>query len=193
VRSYSRGKGDKPSSRFVIRKKVNISQTIKAPVQVYDKKMSPREFMDLNKKDKVPTTNIPILWHYHKPYGQERRWMKPLDFLSFTHAPKYGPKEQPYAFSKGSLKGLDKAFSKGKEMYSLRLDVDIDKMKVVGHEGRHRAYWAYKKGLPYVPVIVWHQHGWKITDVKKPLDMSKIKTEAKVDKYTAKDVALRSN
>jgi len=119
--------------------------------------------------------------------------MHPLDFLALCTPPKYGrEKNKPYGFSKASLKGIEKAISAGEPFWSMRLEVDVDEKAVVGHEGRHRAFWAWKKGLTSLPVIIWPERDNRVVSVKTRIDISKIKSEAKHKDFfmDAKGVAI---
>lgn len=145
------------------------------------------------KKTYVPGTKIPIEWNTYKRDAQQRIYMHPLDFLALATPPKFGKtRSRPYGFSKHSLGGIEKALSAGEPFWSLRLDVDVDERAVVGHEGRHRAFWAWKKGLTSLPVVVWHERDGSVINVDKRIDVSKMKSEAKHkgSTFNAKDVAI---
>jgi len=123
-----------------------------------------------------------VRWNPYKEYAQQRVWITPEEFLRLCTPPMYGTKKQPFDFSKHSIKGLEKVFDKGEELYALRLDVRPDG-KVVGHEGRHRAYVAYKRDWKKIPVTIWHEDSTgHLTEVKKPFEISKLKRE-KVEDY----------
>jgi len=137
VRSYERGSGVPAHRRKVVGRKIARPTTRLAT---------------------LPGTNIPIRWHHYAPKSQQILWLTPKEFLSIVAPPLYGKDtEHPYGFLQSSIEGLNKAFKKGEELYSLRLDVNQLTGKIVGHEGRHRAAWAYLNGIPYIPVVMWHE------------------------------------
>lgn len=51
--------------------------------------------------------------------------------------------------------------AQGKVMYPLYLEVDIATGKLIGHEGRHRAYASWKLGIKHVPVVI--EYSKKVT------------------------------
>lgn len=174
VRPHLRGSGDAPQI------KVARVRSIKSK-SVSD---SPRFVLG---------TKIPIEWHTFRRRSQQRVLMHPLDFLKLCTPPRFGEtKNQPYGFSKHSVKGIDDAIARGETLWSLRLDVDVDSRIVGGHEGRHRAFWAWKQGITKIPVILWHERGNRLTDVEELLDPAELKSEAKHKGafFDAKDVAI---
>jgi hypothetical protein len=92
-----------------------------------------------------------------KPYGQHPHgivgwkgkmvWMSPDKFLSLAY-----PLDVPY---KDSLNSLRKAMKLGNSIPHLLLYVDMEKKKVIGHEGRHRAKVAKELGIEKVPVFIY--------------------------------------
>jgi len=100
-----------------------------------------------------------------------------MKFLDLCGAPLGG-------FSAQSIKGIAEGLESGRPLEALYLDVDVDKMIVEKHEGRHRAYYAWKQGWPYVPVIIYHnfrnlQGFLRFKEVEKRIDVSKLRTEAR--------------
>lgn len=157
----------------------------------------------------LPGTSIEIEWNDSYPHAQQRMLMDPLQYLDLVIPPVLGPKEAPFGFSKYSVAGIEKGISRGETFWSLRLDVDVDARAVAGHEGRHRAYWAWKRGIDRVPVVIWHERDRQPVAVTEKFDVLDLmgETEYKRRKYpgpiartadgkdiypdrTAKDVAL---
>jgi hypothetical protein len=157
----------------------------------------------------LPGTDIPVEWNETYPHAQQREIMDPLQYLDLVIPPVLGPKEAPYGFSQYSVVAIDKAISAGEPFWSLRLDVDVDERAVTGHEGRHRAYWAWKKGYRSIPVVVWHERDGHPVQATEKVDVLSLMNEVdyKNMKYpgpmaktaegkpiyadrTAKDVAL---
>jgi len=144
-------------------------------------------------QDYVPGTDIRIEWSEYNRFAQERVFMKPLDFLALCAPPLFGKtKEHPFGFYEPSVRDIDQAICSGEPLWALFLDVDISKNMVVGHEGRHRAYWAWKKGLKLVPVMIFHRRDRGYVEAKPPIDLSKVKSQAELWGFpvSAKEVAL---
>jgi len=132
------------------------------------------------KQEKVPSTDIPIDWNDYKLFAQQRVFMKPLTFLDLCGAPLGG-------FSQSSIDSIEEGISSGNDLEALFMDVDIDTKKVTSHEGRHRAFWAWKKGIRCVPVILYHNQrnpeGFlRFTDAEKPIRPLQLRTEATTEK-----------
>jgi len=165
VQSYTRGHGTRKISKSrVVGRKRETSVMINRPT---------------TKLDILPGTNIPILWHHYAPKSQQILWLTPEEYLTLAAPPLYGESiDHPYGFLQSSVDGLDKAFKKGEELYSLRLDVDEVHRKIKGHEGRHRAAWAHLNNIPYLPVVMWHEntHG-DLIDTTRPIPYSELKPQ----------------
>lgn len=86
---------------------------------------------------------------------QQRVFMSPAKFLSLTTPPMYGTTGDGLDFHQPSIDGIESAIRKGEPFYSLLLEVDPSG-HVRGHEGRHRAFVAYKNEWTEVPVVLAH-------------------------------------
>jgi proteasome lid subunit RPN8/RPN11 len=98
--------------------------------------------------DFIPDSPIRIVWDPRRLVSQERVFMNPKRFLELTSSFKLRDK---------SLDFIDKQVREEGVMYAPFLYIDVDSGKVLSHEGRHRAYWAYKNDLPYIPVMIFHK------------------------------------
>ena len=102
----------------------------------------------------------------YKPYSQKLVWMRPDEFLELV--PPQVPGFSRYderVYDKGSLESIERGFREGSEFDPLFLDVDIDTCRIINHEGRHRAFVAYKLGIEKVPVIIFHREGGYFVDI----------------------------
>lgn len=127
--------------------------------------------------DKVPGTNVPIEWSGWNKWAQQHEFIAPMKFLELSGAPLGG-------FSIPSIKGIAEGLESGHALEALWLDVDVDTNKVFKHEGRHRAYYAWKQSWPLVPVILWHyqrniQGFMRYTEVVKRIPVNALRSEAR--------------
>ncbi len=102
----------------------------------------------------------------YKPYSQKLVWMRPDEFLEL--APPKVPGFSRYdesVYSKESLKSIINGLKAGSKFDPLFLDVDIRTCRVINHEGRHRAFAAYKLGIEKVPVIIFHREEGYFVDI----------------------------
>lgn len=76
-------------------------------------------------------------------------WMAPDKFLRLAY-PLISSVEKPESFS-----NLEDRMKKGLPIDPLMLKIDVNRKKVVNHEGRHRATIAKKLGIEKVPVLIW--------------------------------------
>jgi len=139
VKSYSRGKGIKKQTPFIFSKSKPVpSVPLETRVSDYSEKVLPR-------------TDIKFTWdnEANRENSSTDVWMSPDKYLSMT-PPTHG-------FSDSSFKYFDDNYLTGKEeMYSPTLYVRYYDNQVVGHEGRHRAIWALRRGIKRIPVhVVW--------------------------------------
>lgn len=74
-------------------------------------------------------------------------WMSPDKFLSLA-----SPLIDPISHT---MKDLEDKMKRSHPIDFLLLKIDVDRNKVVGHEGRHRATVAKKLGIEKVPVLIW--------------------------------------
>lgn len=79
-------------------------------------------------------------------------WMTPDQFLKLA-IPLYVDWEKKYRSEQWEK--LKDRISKGLPMDFLVLEVDMEKRKVIGHEGRHRAHIAKELGIEKVPVLIY--------------------------------------
>jgi len=75
--------------------------------------------------------------------------MTPEKFLKITTS--------PGQFNKNSLDYIDNLAQNEEKFNQMFIDVDTHTCRVRGHEGRHRALWAYKNEVPCVPVVIYHK------------------------------------
>lgn len=95
-------------------------------------------------------------------------WMSPDKFLRMVHPlPDYEKDDE-------SSKDLERKIKAGHPIDFLVLVVDVDRKKVVGHEGRHRATVAKKLGVEKVPVLVYTGSGFKRVPQWSPEDHAMI-------------------
>lgn len=83
----------------------------------------------------------------YRPKSQTHTTMSPEEFLNVVP-------EEPFKDVKRRAKLFTK-IKKGKPMDPLFLDVDVDRCKVLSHEGRNRAIVSKGIGLKKVPVILF--------------------------------------
>lgn len=76
-------------------------------------------------------------------------WMTPDKFLSLVHPLPDSENDDE------SMKNLEHRMRNGLPLDFLVLTVDVEKKKVTGHEGRHRATVAKKLGIEKVPVLIF--------------------------------------
>jgi|WetSurSiteA1Bulk_404760.scaffolds.fasta_scaffold00048_48 hypothetical protein len=107
---------------------------------------------------------------FEKPNQVVRVMMSPKDF--FRHVSNQidrekkqtkKPKSERYKFTPAKpefwKKSYGKVFSRiktGKPVDAPCLQVDVGNGRVVGHEGRHRAYASLRLGVKKIPVDIWH-------------------------------------
>ncbi len=131
--------------------------------------------------DSLEDYGINVYWSEFKGESYEQRiWMSPLEFLSLCNPPTFGESiEKPFGFSKYSIEGIEEKVFKNKEdLYSLRLDVNANTGQVYGHEGRHRAYVCWKKGIKKVPVVIFNvDRDNRTTEKIKSFDFEDLKFE----------------
>jgi len=115
-----------------------------------------------NKRHKIEEIEYPLakgddLQAYAGMEGWKGKlvWMDPDKFLGL--AIPLNDKEK----STLSLMDLEMKMKAGKPLDFLVLVVDMNKRKVVGHEGRHRATIAKKLGIEKVPVLIYVGSGYK--------------------------------
>jgi hypothetical protein len=139
VKSYSRGKGERKQTPTIFNKnKPRVSTPLDTRILDYSERT-------------LPGTNIKFQWDNEGNTKNSTTdvWMSPEKYLSMT-PPTHG-------FSESSFKYFDENYSTGKEeMYAPTLYVRFHDNQVTGHEGRHRAIWAIRKGIKRIPVhVVW--------------------------------------
>ena len=89
----------------------------------------------------------------HKPFSQVHKTMSPDEFLKL--APRLIPNNPKIQ------EELKNKIKNKKPIDPLFLDVDIDKCKVLGHEGRNRSVIAKELGIKKVPVIIFKKQHTK--------------------------------
>lgn len=123
----------------------------------------------------VPATDIPVEWNPFRPWAEQRVFMKPQEFLDLV--------TDPYSWDEGSITSIQEGLTSGHSLHALMLEIDVDTLKVEGHEGRHRAYYAMEAGIPCVPVAIIHRRrnseGFlRDTPVQCPVIRENLKTES---------------
>lgn len=81
-------------------------------------------------------------------------WMPPQKFLNLVNP------LPDYAMNKKSYLNLKTRMQRKLPVDFLVLAVDMEKRKVIGHEGRHRAIAAKELGIEKVPVLIYTGHGY---------------------------------
>lgn len=82
-------------------------------------------------------------------------WMSPDKFLRLASPLSDYEKEDERA------QDLEQKMKSGVPLDYLVLEIDMEKRKVIGHEGRHRATVAKKLGIKEVPVLIYTGSGYK--------------------------------
>jgi len=121
-----------------------------------------------NKKAYIIDLETPS--YEHKPYTRELVFMKPQRFIKLTP-------EVPN-FSERSINNLRERIKDGKKLEPPFLEVHIDDMQVVSHEGRHRAFVAKEQGVSEIPVIVVHREDMREIPAIQSIDMDLVKSQA---------------
>jgi hypothetical protein len=80
-------------------------------------------------------------------------WMEPDRFLQLCHPLKN--------VDKSSMDNLEQRMLKQLPIDFLVLIIDVDKKKITGHEGRHRATLAKKLGIEKIPVLIYTGNNFK--------------------------------
>lgn len=91
-------------------------------------------------------------------------WMSPEKFLRLCSP------LPDYAMSEKSYWNLRDRMKKGLPVDFLVLEIDVNKRKVIGHEGRHRATVSKELGIAKVPVLIYTGHGYTRVPKWSPAD-----------------------
>jgi hypothetical protein len=108
-------------------------------------------------------------------------WMSPDKFLQLANPlPEEYKKRKEFDTIKNALKDR---FKRGLPTDFLVLEVDVERKKVIGHEGRHRAIAAKELGIDTVPVLIFTGSNFKRVPDWTPADHAMINSMAFKPEY----------
>lgn len=114
----------------------------------------------------------------HRPKSQVFVMMDPKEYLRLTTPP-----DQPYEElgKEEVVAALEARMEADLPIDPAYLRVDLRKNRVVGQEGRHRAWAAIRLGLPAIPVVVFVHDGLKYVDLTRRrgfvLDLARVRPQ----------------
>ncbi len=136
----------------------------------------------------VPNTGVMFMWGSPDKSLSQEVWMPPKQFLSLVSPPPGGKMKA------SSLEWFDKKYLDGSEvMIAPFLSVDHRSHQIIGHEGRHRAYWLLLRGASLIPITIYLKNeAGKYVKPREQIDLSKLKPDEGVaSRGSAYSTAIR--